>query len=97
MNGRHPAVREMLESLPLDKVYLSDIVLGELAFGWENSAKPATTKRECLKCGKTFDSHGTHNRICIPCTSQNRAESKRQSTRTSHSKSKGKSDNESSY
>ena len=46
MNGRHPQVREMLESLPLDKVYLSDIVLGELAFGWENSAKPATTKRK---------------------------------------------------
>ena len=46
MNGRHPAVREMLESLPLDKVYLSDIVLGELAFGWENSTKPALTKRK---------------------------------------------------
>ena len=46
MNGRHPAVRKTLESLPLDKVYLSDIVLGELAFGWENSTKPAVTKRK---------------------------------------------------
>lgn len=46
MNGRHPAVRETLESLPLDSVYLSDVVLGELAFGWENSAKPAVTKRK---------------------------------------------------
>ncbi len=46
MNGRHPHVRQTLESLPLDKVYLSDIVLGELAFGWENSAKPAATKRK---------------------------------------------------
>jgi tRNA(fMet)-specific endonuclease VapC len=46
MNGRHPAVRETLESLPLDSVYLSDIVLGELAFGWENSTKPALTKRK---------------------------------------------------
>lgn len=45
MNGRHPAVRATLESLPLDKVYLSDIVMGELAYGWENSAKPAATKR----------------------------------------------------
>ena len=46
MNGRHLAVRKTLESLPLDKVYLSDIVLGELAFGWENSTKPAVTKRK---------------------------------------------------
>jgi tRNA(fMet)-specific endonuclease VapC len=46
MNGRHPKARETLESLPLDKVYLSDIVLGELAFGWENSMKPAVTKRK---------------------------------------------------
>ena len=46
MNGRHPTVRETLESLPLDKVYLSDIVSGELAFGWENSTKPAVTKRK---------------------------------------------------
>lgn len=46
MNGRHPAVRDMLESLPLDSVYLSDIVLGELAFGWENSTKPVTAKRK---------------------------------------------------
>ena len=46
MNGRYPAVRETLEALPLDKVFLSDIVLGELAFGWENSKKPAATKRK---------------------------------------------------
>lgn len=46
MNGRHPAVREKLESLPLSSVYLSDIVAGELAFGWENSTKPAITKRK---------------------------------------------------
>ena len=46
MNGRHPAVRERLESLELDRVVLSDIVLGELAFGWENSAKPSVTKRK---------------------------------------------------
>ena len=46
MNGRHPDVRKKLESLPLDSVYLSDIVVGELAFGWENSAKPAVTKRK---------------------------------------------------
>ena len=46
MNGRHPAVRETLEALPLDQVYLSDIVLGELAFGWENSTKPIVTKRK---------------------------------------------------
>ena len=45
MNGRHPQVRQTLESLPLDNVYLSDIVLGELAFGWENSTMPAVTKR----------------------------------------------------
>ena len=46
MNGRHPEVREKLESLALDSVFLSDVVLGELAFGWENSAKPAVTKRK---------------------------------------------------
>lgn len=46
MNGRHPDVREKLESLPLDSVYLSDVVLGELAFGWENSAKPVITQRK---------------------------------------------------
>ena len=46
MNGRHPAVREKLESLPLGSVYLSDIVAGELAFGWENSEKPTITKRK---------------------------------------------------
>ncbi len=46
MNGRHPAVRETLEALPLDKVFLSDIVLGELAYGWENSARPPATKRK---------------------------------------------------
>ncbi len=44
MNGRHPDVRERLESLPLNSVFLSDIVLGELAFGWENSANPGATK-----------------------------------------------------
>jgi tRNA(fMet)-specific endonuclease VapC len=46
MNGRHPDVREKLESLPLNNVYLSDIVAGELAFGWENSDNPAATKRK---------------------------------------------------
>lgn len=46
MNGRHPDVREKLESLPLNNVYLSDIVAGELAFGWENSDDPAATKRK---------------------------------------------------
>ena len=46
MNGRHPELREKLESLPLDDVYLSDIVAGELAFGWENSTSPVTTKRK---------------------------------------------------
>ena len=44
MNGRHPDLRERLESLPLSSVFLSDIVFGELAFGWENSAQPSATK-----------------------------------------------------
>ncbi len=46
MNGRHPELRKKLESLPLDDVYLSDIVAGELAFGWENSTNPAATRRK---------------------------------------------------
>ena len=24
-------------------------------------------KRECLRCGKTFDSEGIHNRMCATC------------------------------
>jgi len=64
---------------------------------YNQKPKPPTSKRECLRCGKTFDSNGSHNRICTTCASHNRTESNRQSTRTNHSKYKGKSDNESSY
>jgi hypothetical protein len=28
---------------------------------------PGTTKRACLRCNKTFDSEGPHNRMCNPC------------------------------
>ena len=45
MKGRHPEVRQKLEALPLDQVFLSDIVVGELAFGWENSANPSATRK----------------------------------------------------
>lgn len=46
MNGRHPDVRKTLESLPMSSVLLSTIVLGELAFGWENSQRPNATRKE---------------------------------------------------
>ena len=46
MNGRHPDVRKALESLPMSSVFLSTIVLGELAFGWENSQQPNATRKE---------------------------------------------------
>jgi len=29
--------------------------------------KPNTTPRACLRCKKTFDSEGAHNRLCAPC------------------------------
>lgn len=29
--------------------------------------KPNTTPRACLRCNKTFDSEGPHNRLCAPC------------------------------
>lgn len=45
MNGRHPDIRKKLESKTLNDVFLSDIVAGELAFGWENSNKPAATQK----------------------------------------------------
>lgn len=54
MNGRHPDVREKLESLPLASVFLSDIVLGELAFGWENSAHPQVTRTRVEQFLKHF-------------------------------------------
>lgn len=31
------------------------------------SAKPATTERPCLTCGKRFLSEGPHNRMCRDC------------------------------
>lgn len=34
--------------------------------------KPATTKRKCLKCGRSFASTGLGNRICIACGKRNR-------------------------
>jgi tRNA(fMet)-specific endonuclease VapC len=54
MNGRHPDVRQKLESLPLANVFLSDIVLGELAFGWENSAQPPITQTRVEQFLKHF-------------------------------------------
>lgn len=45
MKGRFPEVRQRLEALPLDRVYLSDIVVGELAFGWENSTNSTASRR----------------------------------------------------
>ena len=65
MNGRHPELREKLESLPLDDVYLSDIVAGELAFGWENSTSPATTKRKVDRFLNHFPTpHHRHELTC---------------------------------
>jgi tRNA(fMet)-specific endonuclease VapC len=46
MNGRHPDVRTTLEAKALSSVFLSPIVLGELASGWENSTQPAATRRK---------------------------------------------------
>ena len=46
MNGRHPDVRKSLEFLPMSSVFLSTVVLGELAFGWENSQRPNATRKE---------------------------------------------------
>ena len=46
MKTRHPEVREKLVTLPVNAVYLSDIVWGELAFGWENSQQPLATKQK---------------------------------------------------
>jgi tRNA(fMet)-specific endonuclease VapC len=54
MNGRHPALREKLEGLPLSSVFLSSIVAGELAFGWENSANPVVTQRKVEQFLKHF-------------------------------------------
>ena len=65
MNGHHPTVRKILETLPLDRVYLSNIVLDELAFGWENSTKPAVTKRKV----EQFLAH-------FPCVSTDEATAK---------------------
>lgn len=45
MTGRYSMVRRKLESLLLSDVFLSDFVFGELAFGWENSQKPAATRK----------------------------------------------------
>jgi tRNA(fMet)-specific endonuclease VapC len=45
MKTRYPEVREKLSTLAVNAVYLSDIVWGELAFGWENSIQPEATKR----------------------------------------------------
>lgn len=30
-----------------------------------------TTKRMCLRCGKSFASEGISNRVCIPCNRLN--------------------------
>ena len=49
MNGRYPSVREVLAPLPVEAVFLSDIVLGELAYGWENSSQPTSTRRKVEK------------------------------------------------
>lgn len=46
MNGRHPDVRGSLERLPMSSVFLSTVVFGELAFGWENSQRPNATRKE---------------------------------------------------
>ncbi len=59
MNGRHPAVRAKLESLTLNSVFLSDIVLGELAFGWENSAHAGATQRKVEQFLAHFPKLGT--------------------------------------
>ena len=45
MKGRHPEVRKTLEAQALANVHLSTVVLGELAFGWASSQKPADTRR----------------------------------------------------
>lgn len=37
----------------------------------ERPDKPETTKRDCLKCGRTFNSTGPWNRCCIPCQKSN--------------------------
>lgn len=29
--------------------------------------RPTTTPRNCLRCTKTFDSEGVHNRLCNSC------------------------------
>ena len=34
-------------------------------------AKPKKEKRECLKCGRLFNSEGKFNRICPGCKGQN--------------------------
>jgi hypothetical protein len=31
------------------------------------SSSPDTTPRNCLRCQKTFDSEGPHNRLCNSC------------------------------
>jgi hypothetical protein len=33
--------------------------------------KPNTTPRKCLRCQKTFDSEGPHNRMCGSCRNVN--------------------------
>jgi tRNA(fMet)-specific endonuclease VapC len=45
MKGRFPEVRQRLAVLPVDRVFLSDIVVGELALGWENSSNPTASRR----------------------------------------------------
>ena len=34
-----------------------------------SKTKPTLTPRPCMCCRKTFDSEGSHNRLCGPCKS----------------------------
>jgi hypothetical protein len=36
-------------------------------FKCPTSSRPPTTPRNCLRCKKTFDSEGPHNRLCGSC------------------------------
>ena len=56
MNGRYPQVRETLRTKPVSSVLMSAIVWGELAFGWENSARRASTK-------STVEQYVQHNPV----------------------------------
>jgi hypothetical protein len=42
------------------------------------------TNRTCLKCGSSFDSIGSGNRICISCNTKNVTYSARQAVQATH-------------